>query len=166
MLIDEKGRLFGKINLLDIFFVLILIVALFGVYFFLSGHGGSAATMPVTYTVEVQKQNQVYFDHIIQGERVTDGVTKAFMGTIAGLKTEPAKVVTPANDKIVLAQPEGKLDGYITIKADATVNYPDLVLDGETIKIGKEVALRSESAAMRGYIVDIKYDSEQFRRMK
>ncbi|MGN1059185.1 MAG: DUF4330 domain-containing protein [Clostridia bacterium] len=166
MIIDNKGRLFGRVNLLDLLFVVLLIVAIAAAYVLFSGRGRAAETIPVTYTLEIQNRDAAYFEHVNEGEQVTDGVTKAYMGEITGFSKKPAQVITQADDKLVSAHPAGKFDGYVEIKAEATVEYPDMLLGKEALKIGKAVALRSESLAMRGYIVDIDYDFDQLRGMK
>ncbi len=166
MIIDNKGRLFGKINLLDIFFVLVLIAAIALAYVLFAGGGQAENKLHITYTVEVQNQDAAYFNHVIPGEQVMDGVTKGAMGKIAAVSTEPAKIISQKNDTLVLSNPQGRFDGLIQIEAEADVAYPDILLDGQTIKIGKEVALRSESVAMHGFIVAIDYDAEQLEEVK
>ncbi|MBQ4517235.1 MAG: DUF4330 domain-containing protein [Clostridia bacterium] len=166
MIIDNKGRLFGKINLLDVFFILVLLAALAVGYLLFADGGSSAGTIPVVYTVEIQNQDAAYFEHINEGEQVIDGITKTPMGKIVGFSKEPAKIIAQADDKLVLASPENRFDGYVQIEANASVAYPDLLLDSEAIKIGKAVALRSESAAMHGYIVAMDYDEEQLKEAK
>ncbi len=154
-MIDEKGRLFGKLNLLDLFLIILFVAIAIFACLFLSGNSGSNSTVPVSYVVEIQNKEEAYFDHVIIGETVSDGITGAYLGTISGFEKKPAQVIAQANDKLVIANPEGRFDGYITISADATEAYPDLVLGGEPIKIGSEIAYRSETLAMHGYIVDI-----------
>lgn len=167
MIIDNKGRLFGKLNLLDLLFVLlfIAIIAAAGIIFS-GGETTKSSTMPITYTVEIQNQDAAYFEHVTVGEQVTDGVTKAPMGEIIALSKEPAKVVAQANDKMVLVNPEGRYDGFVQIQADASVSYPNLLLNDNPIKIGTSLALRSETLAMHGYVVAIDYDAEQFKGAK
>ena len=83
MLIDEKGKIFGKLNLLDLFFILILLVAVIGAcVYFARGGKNTGATIPVTYTLEIQNRDAAYFEHVKEGEQVTDGVNKTYMGKI------------------------------------------------------------------------------------
>lgn len=166
MIVDNKGRLFGKLNLLDLLFALILIAVIFVAYALLSDNSTGGNTKPITYTVEVQNREAAYFEHIVPGEQVTDGVTKAKVGVIKSFKKEPAKVLEQADDRMVLARPEDRFDGYVQIEANASVEYPHLLLDGVDVKVGKEVAFRSESLAIRGYIVAIDYDAEQLKEAK
>ena len=166
MFIDEKGRLFGKVNLLDIFFVLLFLAAIFVVVIVFGGKSSGDATLPVTYTIEVRNEDAAYFDNVHIGEKVVDGITKARMGEIVGFTKKQAHVLDQANNRMAIFTPEGRYDGYITVQVDATVAYPDLTSEGQPIKIGEEVAYRSESLAMHGYIVAIDYDEETLRGMK
>lgn len=169
MFIDDKGRLFGKVNLLDLIIVLVIIAVLaFGGWYFLGGNAGSADTLTVDYTIEVLQQNPEYFDFIIEGEKVVDGVTKQPMGEIVSFKTQPSRLLTQNNENLSLGydEIEGKLDGHIVIRLDAEVAYPDLKSGDEEIKIGKSVAYRSESAAIKGYIIGMDYDSEKLEEMR
>lgn len=169
MLIDEKGKVFGKLNILDLFFILILLVVIIGAgVYFTRGKQTDTQTLPVTYTLEIQNRDAAYFEHVKVGERVTDGVTKTYMGKIAGFSKQPSQVLTQADDTLLLSHPEGRYDGYVVIEADAEVSYPDISVGDQngTLKIGKSMALRSESLAMRGYIVAIDYDEELLEEVR
>jgi len=169
MIIDEKGKLFGKINLLDLFLILIILMVLAGAAVFFIGGGGltGPGTIPLTYTVEIKQKDAEYFSHVIEGEQVIDGVTKEHVGEIVSLSLEPATHTAQADDKLLTATIDGKFDGFVTIKGDATVRYPDLLLgESISIKIGNDMALRSESVAMHGYVVDMDYDESRLKEMK
>ena len=168
MIIDEKGKLFGKINLLDVLLILLIVAVLAcaAVFFLGGGQLSNAETIPLTYTVEIKTKDAEYFEHIKEGEQVIDGITKTPAGRIVGLTTKPATQITQADDKLILSEIAGKLDGYVEIQAEATVAYPDLLLGKEAVKIGKDVALRSESAAMHGYIIGMDYNADQLKEMK
>lgn len=169
MFIDDKGKMFGKVNLLDVLILLILIAAvLFGGWYFLRNKGGDGSKLSVSYTVEVTQKEEAYFDHIVEGESVVDGKTKQAMGTIVSFEKKPARVLSQNNENLSLeySDLEGKYDGYIVIRVDADLDYPDFKSGDETLKIGKSVAYRSESAAIHGYIVGIDYDEEKLKEMK
>ena len=169
MFIDDKGRLFGKLNILDLIIVLIIVAVLaFGGWYFMRGGAGGAETLAVDYTIEVLQKDPEYFDYIIEGEKVVDGVTKQPMGEIVSFKTQTSRYLTQNNETLSLGyeEIEGKLDGQIVIRLDAEVAYPDLKSGDEKIKIGKQVAYRSESAAIKGYIIGMVYDNEKLEEMR
>ena len=157
-MIDEKGKLFGKINLLDLILVLIGIAVLAAACFLFAGKGDKAGTVPVVYTVEIQNKDEAYFSHVIPGETVTDGITGVYVGKIKAFEKKRATILSQSNDKLLAVTPEGRYDGYVQIEADASLSYPDLLISDIDIKIGTSIAFRSESLAMHGYIVDIEVD--------
>lgn len=167
MILDEKGKLFGKVNLLDVIIVGMVIAVLVAAYLFFSRPGSKAAgTLQTVYTVEVTQMDEAYFEHIKPGEAVENGQTRDPMGTVLSVEVKPARVVaTNARDGVFqMDELEGKYDGLVTISCDAQVEYPDLMAGKEALKIGKRLALRSESTAMHGYIVGMQYDEEEMGR--
>ena len=72
-LIDEKGKIFGKINVIDFFVILIVILlALGAVYKFTTmnksvGNVGSVSTQMVTYNVKVEKVRPVSLENVKGG---------------------------------------------------------------------------------------------------
>lgn len=173
MIIDKKGKLFGRINILDILIVLILIVAVYfaGAGFLSRISGGKVTvknTMEVIYTVEVTKQTSEYFDKISPGNIVFHTNSKEPGGTVIECQLKPAvyEVENKENMTFENAEVDGMYDGYIKIKATADVNYPDLTLDSEAIKIGKFVSYRTESVIMKGHITAIEYDHDELRGHK
>lgn len=169
MFIDEKGKLFGKVNLLDLLVVLIIVAALvFGGYYFIGKDGAVGSKMTIEYTVEVVKKDSEFFDYIIPGEAVVDGKTKQPMGEIVSFEKHDCRIISQDNRDLSLKLDtvEGKYDGTIKIRIDADVAYPDFKSGNETIKIGKSVAYRSESAAIHGYIIGIDFDEEALKEMK
>ncbi len=65
---DEKGKLFGKINLIDLL-VLVLVAAaliLLAVRFLLPSGNGPAAAAKLTYTAQVQGVDQATYDEVMR----------------------------------------------------------------------------------------------------
>lgn len=166
MFVDEKGKLFGKINLLDLFLLIAIlaIIAVAGLYFM--NHTKSVETLPVTYIIEIQNKEEAFFDHIHEGEAVTDTITGVSVGVISGFNKEPAQVITPAGNELIAVSPEGRCDGYVQITVDATISVPDMLANDIPIKIGRNVSFRSETTAIQGYIVDMEYDEELLGRLQ
>lgn len=165
MILDEKGKLFGKINLLDLLLLVLLVAVIIVACIFFSGKKQASATIPVIYTIEIQNKNEAYFKNVVEGETVKDGITGAYVGKIVGFEKKPAFLVGQANDKLVASSPEGRFDGLIKIEIDANVLYPDMFASDIPLKIGTDVSFRSESLAMHGYIVNLDYNAEDLRRL-
>lgn len=89
--LDSKGRLFGKINLLDLGAALVILLVIFGIFLF-PGGSGSAQIGTVTKPVEV--------DLIVRGLNVRDPQELFNQGLTKGGKT----------NVIIRNQPHGKID--------------------------------------------------------
>lgn len=169
MFVDEKGRIFGKLNILDLFIIafVVLVLVLGGLYF-TRDNANASDKVKVQYTVEVLAKDASYIEHIVPGEKVVDGVTKQDMGKIVSFTQKDAMQIKEdmVGKKFVASKIPDKKDVYITMELDADINYPDICSGSEKIKIGKGVALRSESVAMHGYIVGIDYDLDEIRGRK
>jgi len=114
MIVDEKGKLFGKINLLDCLIVL-LVVCVIAAAVILSkvGSAKDGNSIPLTYTVEVKNKDAGYFAHLIEGEKVIDGVTKEALGEIVSVTTQPAVSVAQADDTLISVNIEDKLKEFV-----------------------------------------------------
>lgn len=167
MIIDKNGKLFGKINILDILLVLVILlfIALGAMKLFSGflGGAGSSDTIEILYTVEVTKKDASLFESIKEGDIVFKKNTKEQGGEVVSFKTTPAKHTGAnlENHTYTITELKDKLDGYITIKATASVRYPDMLIGDEEIKIGKSYDVRTENTVLNGYITSIEYDKEK-----
>lgn len=166
MILDEKGKLFGKVNLLDLILGIVIVAVIAVACVFFAGNSKSGTTLPVVYTIEIQNKDEAYFSHVIEGETVTDGITGAYVGTIKAFEKKPAAVLSQANDRLLSVTPESRFDGYVQIEVDAAVSYPDLLVSDLELKIGNSIAFRSESLAMHGYIVGIDFDEKKLEEVR
>jgi len=167
MIIDKRGKLFGKINILDILIILVILlfIALGALKIFsgVLGSRGSLNTLEVKYTVEVTKKDAEFFESIKEGDVVFKKNTKEVGGEVVSCDIKPAKYITPNANRLSyeLTEAENKFDGYVTIKTIADVSYPDILVGGDEIKIGKSYDLRTENTVLNGYITSIEYDKEK-----
>ena len=67
-LVDEKGKLFGKLNIVDLLVIIVIVAAAVLLAFkLLGGSGGVGAAVPqVTYTVRVMEVDQATYDSVRQ----------------------------------------------------------------------------------------------------
>ncbi len=168
MIIDKKGKIFGKVNILDVIIVLIIVcfLALGAVKLFsgvLGGFGaGTVLEAEVLYTVEVTKQSEDYFEKINVGDRVYQVDSDEPIGEVIECSTLPSRYLTENKQSLSyeLTEVEGKYDGHIKIKSNLKFENPDFLLDKKSIKIGSDVELVTRGATLKGYVIDIEYDEE------
>ncbi|MBD2773507.1 DUF4330 domain-containing protein [Iningainema tapete] len=91
-ILDSKGRLFGKINFLDLGAALVILLVIFSIFFFPGGSGSVAQVGATTKPVEV--------DLVVRGLNVRNPEELFKQGLTKGGKT----------NVIIRNQPHGKID--------------------------------------------------------
>jgi len=157
-ILDSRGRLFGKLSLLDLGAALVLVMVLVGIFFF-PGTTGSIAQVN-------QKNQAIEFDAIVRGLSVRNPevLLREFeeVGTTnIVIRNQPAgkvdiKAVTPLERQVIVPQPDGSvatrpdprsyedvlsLDMILTLSGEAQVTPDGAVLSGNKIKIGTPLEL-------------------------
>ncbi|MDR0670687.1 MAG: DUF4330 domain-containing protein [Oscillospiraceae bacterium] len=143
-LINEKGKLFGLINVVDLLVLLAVLLAVGGIAWRLFGHRVgelTAATTTMTYTVRVRgvhsrleteiKKNLEYDNRVIAGNdfvadtRVTDVSFEPYM-----------QQNTAADGQLVNAEDPVRLDVLFTVEATVPKNTPIIKVGTQEIRVG------------------------------
>ncbi|MGE5672752.1 MAG: DUF4330 domain-containing protein [Mycobacterium leprae] len=152
--VDEKGRLFGKVNLLDLVVVVAVVAvgARFGYSHFMAKSAGPAGTdQKVELTFKVSPVTQPTVDAIQKGDKVYDSKSNAFLGTVVETKAQPATVVKQGPDgRLWETQSTTAFDYYVTISSMAHVSENGVLVGGDDIKIGRDNSLRTRLWAGSG----------------
>ena len=145
----KDAKLFGKINIIDLFIVIALIgAAIFGVQQFRSGDGRLIAVAPDTrefmisfYTEEVEN----FSANALQlGDRVFDNGRNVFLGTVADLQINEAVIWNAdQNGNTVRSNKEGFSSVEITAKLTAVPHEHGIMIAGNRYGIGHSLAVRS-----------------------
>lgn len=101
MIIDSKGRLFGKISIIDILVVLILVGGVAGIgYKFTKSGKANPFTKADNIVMQFyhQEQNEFAVRSIKEGTPVKDLKTNAYIGTVKHVEIKPSNS-TAADDK-------------------------------------------------------------------
>lgn len=154
-LIDEKGRLFGKLNLIDLLVVVILIAAL--IFLALRLTGGEAATpigetTKLTYTVQVNGVSQATYDEI-QRHMTNGGGRDQLMASgdlldayVTGVTASPHINYQPDADGVVTSSPEQGDDARLDLVFTVEANVPDPVTNlvgTQEVRVGKGHILKT-----------------------
>ncbi len=170
--LDSKGRLFGKFNILDIGALLVILLVIGGIFFFPGTTGSVAQVGTTTKPIEV--------DLVVRGLKVRDidrlsekgfrekGETKIIIrnqpyGTI------PIKSIQVLPEEIIVTQPDGTVklvpdprenvfsrDMLLTLAGKATITDDGPVLGNSKIKIGMPLELEGFNYNFRGSVIDIR----------
>ena len=153
-MMDEKGRLFGKINLVDLLIIVVVIIvaAVVGVKFL---GGGKSAINPskthITYTVLVENVQPAVYENIqavleegpstlmASGELLDGQVT-----AVTAVPHEESVTVSTTANAVVLPVGRGLLDLTFTIEANV-VNPITTELGTQEVRIGKTHIVKTDT---------------------
>jgi hypothetical protein len=127
-LIDENGRLFGKISVIDIFVILIVLiagVALYVKYNVLETTTTAAETTPITYTLTVRTVRDYTIESLRPGDLLFDktGGGGNSVGKITDVSYTEARLPSElADGRLVMGSYEDRYDVVITVTADGNVS--------------------------------------------
>lgn len=145
MIIDNKGKLFGKINIVDIAVILIVILAIAVTYFKFNVSEHSDVTEykgKVTYTIQARNLRNFTVDAVDIGEKLYDNSSEKFAGIIVDKKvTQAYEYLTRADGTIVKAELPERYNLELTVESSG------LVKDGMiAIESGKTLHLNQTNA--------------------
>lgn len=152
-LVDEKGRLFGKLNLIDLAVIIIVlaVVAAVGMKLFGNKAVASATTQQVTLTYEVVAQNVP--DHVAEycvahtgGQLLSSG--KLLDGYITGCE---AVEVSDENGT--------HTDLYFTIEVNTTFSSSAYVVGSQEVRVGMEHLVKTSDIEVEGIISNLEVTS-------
>jgi hypothetical protein len=170
-IIDSKGRLFGKISILDLGAACIILMVLVGIFIY-PGATGSIAQVN-TKTVEVDAivrglnvlDPDVFFKDMKDEKKVSIVIRNQPAGAleVKSIQELPRTVLIPQPDGSAKPmedpRPETKYsqDLILTMTGKAQITDDGVVLDGaKKVKIGNVVELDGASYNFNGTVIDVR----------
>ncbi len=160
MFIDSKGRLFGKINIIDLAVVLLVgLLIAGGVYKFSNMQNVSTEDQKqISVKIEIEGEKQGLVDAIKAGDTLFDSVRGTEFGKITGKTIKPhQEMVINKDGTVEYKEIPGSFDGEIEIDAMAIVDSEGVLVATKAIYIGSEIRLKSSLYVFTCKVIDIKY---------
>lgn len=147
-MIDKKGKLFGIVNVIDLFIVLAVVVAVaFISNKFLNKTVVSADTPTFVVKFYTEEVADYVASQIKVGDKVEDEGKNLSLGTVTDVKTEKGFVYSPNSDgQIVKSYKEGYNSQEITIELKAQSFEHGFVLGGNKYTVGHSLTVRAGNA--------------------
>ncbi|MDF5728417.1 MAG: DUF4330 domain-containing protein [Rhizonema sp. PD38] len=170
-ILDSKGRLFGKLNILDLGAALVILLVIFGIFFF-PGGSGSLAQGNIMKPIEV--------DLLVRGLNVrnpqdlfSQSLTKGNKTNIV-IRNQPhgaieIKSVQPLPKTILVTQPNGTVkeipdpktnnfstDMILTLAGKAQITDNGPVIGPSKLKIGVPIELDGFNYNFNATVIDIR----------
>ncbi|MDI6893217.1 MAG: DUF4330 domain-containing protein [Bacillota bacterium] len=159
-MLDKKGRLFGKISVVDLAIIIILLaVAARFAYAELGARVGRSIaerehTIEVTFLVPAIRPTTV--DAIRQSKAVFEFKTGAYVGDVVKVETEPADVLLLLGQEVwAQVQSPNRVNALVTVRGRARIGENVITMGGVEIRVGASVGLKSKWAAFQSNVLTI-----------
>ncbi|MDD7362574.1 MAG: DUF4330 domain-containing protein [Peptoniphilus sp.] len=160
-MIDRKGRLFGKINIIDLIFLLILIVALVaGVSRYRNSSVSVENQTKGKMTLLVDNIREPSVENIIVGEDLYGKEKDVYFGKIVDKNVKPYEDATEYQGEWIKAPVPDKYSVYVDVDVDVTETDKAYMVGGQEVRVGTEYQLKSKSIGFTGVCVGISVDGE------
>ena len=171
-LLDSKGRLFGKVSILDLAAGLIILMVLFGIFLY-PGTSGSVAqvgavTKPVVVDVMVRGLTSSDPERLLETLKTSETTDIIIRNqpygqvNIKAVRTLPRSVAVPQPDGGVKALPDPRpeldytIDMLITLVGDAQITDTGPVFGNSKVKVGTQIELDGDLYNFNTSTVDVR----------
>ncbi len=160
-MIDKKGKLFGKINVIDCLFLLILIVAVVGgVSRFKDSSIAVESTSKGKMTFLIDEVRMPTVENIAEGQDLYSYDKGIFMGKITGKTVRPYEDAVEYEGQWVNAPVPNKYSVYLDVEVDIKESDKSYVVGGEEIRVGNEYRVKTKTSSFTGICVGITKDGK------
>ena len=151
-IIDEKGRLFGKINLIDLLVIILVVAVVAAVGWKVVGKKAAASVSnnshEITYTV-------LFEDQPVEIAEFAE--TQIGAQLVNNAKIVPAEIVSC--DAVSSIRTLGHVDLSITIRATATFSSNVWNVGSQEVRVGYEYILKTSEFELTGIISGMEADN-------
>ncbi len=160
-ILDEKGRLFGVINIVDVIVIILAIVIVCGVYVKFSKNektSTSAANLQaVEYQLEIKSIRSGTAGSFRSGDLIFDKENDVELGTVTNVQISDATLPKPlADGTYVVGNVEGRYDVILTIEGNCQIiNGRYYINKSDEISVGHDKRTYTKYCEVAGRVIDI-----------
>lgn len=160
-MIDKKGKIFGKINVIDCLFLLILIVAIAGgITRFKDSSITVESTSKGKMTLLVDNVRTPSVENITEGQDLYSYDKGVFMGKIVGKTVRSYEDAVEYEGQWVNAPVPDKYSVYLDVEVDIKESDKSYVVGGEEVRVGNEYRVKTKTSAFTGICIGITKDGK------
>ncbi len=143
--IDSKGKLFGKISIIDILIVVIILGAAAGILFKFSKSGASGVLskpdrLQITVFCPETPEYSVTEENIPKGSLLKDGVQGIVLGTVTGVRVEESiGYAESAQGEFKASSKEGYKSVYVTAETTGRYSENGAVINNSEFFVGQVI---------------------------
>lgn len=160
-IINEKGKLFGLVNVIDLLIVLVVLVGVIGVLkykdignFMSNLTTDDGGKVYVTYSINGIKDVSV--EGVSIGDVFFDEDSRQIIGPVVEKSATQAKIATTnSNGEFVYSDIPDRFDLLVKVEAKGTWNDLEIVVNGDDIHIGEKQEITSRISNFSAVIYSI-----------
>lgn len=137
-MIDKNGKLFGKINLIDLIIVLVIILVVVFVALRVTGvGGGDEGAAPVRISMFASEVPDYVLEYLVEGDSVMDFTEETELGTVESFETgEPFSYETTTNGEVQSVVKKGHKSLTLNVTGNAVLGEHGATIGGELYGVG------------------------------
>ncbi|MBN2853586.1 MAG: DUF4330 domain-containing protein [Clostridia bacterium] len=157
-IIDEKGRLFKLVNVVDLLVILAIVLVVGGVFYALSNSGAITVTPKEYYvaTIQCKEVTPSVFDSLNIDDKIVYSNTYV-NGTILSKSVQPSKVEVLTDDnQLILVDHPSLVDVFVELVVEVEKGSDFIMLGKYQVNIGKELVVKTRRVEVNGLVLSIK----------
>lgn len=161
MITDKKGKLFGRLNMIDFIALVVVFLLIAGVgYKYVFTGVKSITNNPdlLQYTVSITDVRSYTADALVINDKLYDSKTDTYMGKIIGKEVIPYKdYITKTDGNVVLAEKPQRFEVLLTLEVPGVENAYGFLASGKR-DINRQSTMQLESyiITVLSKVVDVK----------
>jgi len=158
-LFDEKGRVLGLINIIDLLVIMVILVAAGGVYY-VRFSGLTPSSRVEQKTIEavflVNNVRSATVDVIKSGDKVRESKSNTFIGEVIGKDVQPTTVTVVQPDGTISESSSAtRKDVYVKVRGTGSVSENAITMGSQEMRIGAKVSLKTNIWAVETTVMEI-----------
>ena len=159
-IIDENGRIGGKISIVDIIVIILCLLVVCAFYVKYNNDDTRAAnveTKKITYTVKIAGIREGTVKSIREGDTFIDNINKDPMGKVVRIEKEQATMLISLDDGTWIEAPvEDRYDIVMTMETDAELTDGHVYVNRvDELNVNSSITLLSKYVQFTGTITGI-----------
>lgn len=148
MIIDEKGKLFGKVSIIDVCILVVIVAAIIFVGIrFMPGKEGTTSDSKLTVTYYAEEVSDFVANSVKVGDALMDDTRNCALGTVTNVEVMPSQSYATNSDGIyVKSSKEGFNSILITSETNGQLSDTGCIISNNRYGIGHSMTLRCGKA--------------------
>lgn len=160
-----------RVNILDLIVLIVLVAvvvfAAAAISGILSGENKQKGVLDnVTFSLETTQKDPEFLNYVEEGKIIYDSTTKKELGRIVAIHEKPARVIAENHESKTIDYVEipNKVDVILEVEGEAVMEYPNIIVDMVSIKVGKQIDCIVGDAVVNGTIISLDYDPSLLKK--